>query len=179
MHTHHLARILIVSLTLVGAGALAIGAVAASIESGQPAPKRITRSGVDGVKLGMTHAQLRQRGLVGRIRRGCELGGPNTRSARLLPPLRGQVNYTLRSPRRVRDITIRGGARARGVGIGSTIRAIRRAFPRARVDHSTEDVFRLTLVKTPRRNGRRITFGVSTTTKRTTVIGVPFIAFCE
>ena len=86
MHTHHLARILVVSLTAVGAGALAIGAVAASIESSQSAPKRITRSGVDGVKLGMTHTQLRQRGLVGRIRPGCELGGPNTRSARLLPP---------------------------------------------------------------------------------------------
>jgi hypothetical protein len=41
-------------------------------------------------------------------------------------------------------------------------------------------VFQLTLVQTPERpNGGRITFGVSTQTKRTTIIGVPFIAFCE
>jgi hypothetical protein len=30
-----------------------------------------------------------------------------------------------------------------------------------------------------RPSGGQITFGVSTQTKRTTVIGVPFIAFCE
>lgn len=179
MRTHPLARIVVIALAVAATGALAIGAVAASVDRSQPAPERITRNGVDGVKLGMTHTVLRRRGLVGRIRPGCKLGGPNTRSARLLPPLRGQVNYTLRNPRRVTDITIRGGARARGVGIGSTIRAIRRAFPRARIDRSTEDVFQLTLVRTPRRNNRRITFGVSTRTNRTTVIGVPFIAFCE
>ena len=58
--------------------------------------------------------------------------------------------------------------------------AIKAKFPNAKVDHSTDQVFQLTLVKTPKRpNGGQITFGVSTQTKRTTVIGVPFIAFCE
>lgn len=179
MHTQRLARIAIPIITLIAAGAVAIGTVAASPEAAPAAAKRITPAGVDGVRIGMTHRQLRRRGLVGRIRRGCELGGPNTRSARLLAPLRGQVNYTLRNPRRVANITIRGGARARGVGIGSTIRAIRAAFPRAKVDHSTDRVFRLTLVRIPKNGGGRIMFGVSTRTKRTTLIGVPFIAFCE
>jgi hypothetical protein len=140
----------------------------------------ITPVRVDGVHLGDTHADLRARGKVGPIRPGCELA-PNTRSAKLKAPLKGSVNYTLSSPRRVDSITITGGARARGVGIGSTIAQIKAKFPHAKVDHSTEQVFQLTLVKTPKRpqSGGRIMFGVSTQTHRTTIIGVPFIAFCE
>ena len=140
----------------------------------------ITPVRVDGVHLGDTHADLRARGKVGPIRPGCELA-PNTRSAKLKAPLKGSVNYTLSSPRKVDSITITGGARARGVGIGSKIPAILAKFPNAKVDHSTDQVFQLTLVKTPKRphSGGRIMFGVSTQTKRTTIIGVPFIAFCE
>jgi hypothetical protein len=140
----------------------------------------ITPVRVDGVHLGDTHADLRARGKVGPIRPGCELA-PNTRSAKLKAPLKGSVNYTLSSPRKVDSITITGGAKARGVGIGATIAQIKAKFPHAKVDHSTEQVFQLTLVKTPRRpqSGGRIMFGVSTQTHKTTIIGVPFIAFCE
>jgi len=179
MRTRRLARIVVPGMILVGAGAVAIGSVAAPAETGPAAAKRITPSGVDGVRIGMTHAQLRQRGLVGKIRKGCELGGPNTRSARLLAPLRGQVNYTQEQPRKATDITVRRGARARGVGIGAKIPAIKAAFPKAKVDHSTDRVFRLTLVRIPKTGGGRIVFGVSTRTKRATLIGVPLIAFCE
>ena len=140
----------------------------------------ITPTRVDGVHLGDTHADLRSRGKVGPIRPGCELA-PNTKSAKLKAPLQGSVNYTLTSPRKVDSITITGGAKARGVGIGATIAQIKAKFPQAKVDHSTDQVFQLTLVKTPKRphSGGRIMFGVSTQTKRTTIIGVPFIAFCE
>ena len=67
------------------------------------------------------------------------------------------------------------------MGIGATIAQIKAKFPHAKVDHSTDQVFQLTLVRTPKRpHGRgRITFGVSTQTHKTTIIGVPFIAFCE
>jgi hypothetical protein len=164
----------------VTAGALAIGS-SASPPAGGAAAAVITPTRVDGVHLGDTHADLRARGKVGKIRPGCELGGPNTRSARLLAPLKGSVNYTLSSPRKVDSISITGGARARGVGIGATIGQIKAKFPNAKVDHSTDQVFQLTLVRTPKRpNSRgRITFGVSTQTHKTTIIGVPFIAFCE
>jgi hypothetical protein len=160
---------LAVVLALVAAG-VAVAAVA-----------KITPTRVDGVHLGDTHADLRARGKVGPIRPGCELGGPNTRSAKLRAPLKGSVNYTLSNPRKVDSITITGGARARGVGIGATIAQIKAKFPHAKVDHSTDQTFLLTLVRTPKRpNGRgRITFGVSTQTHKTTIIGVPFIAFCE
>jgi hypothetical protein len=163
-------------------------AVAAAVAIASPPPSArdsaaavITPTRVDGVHVGDTHADLRARGKVGPIGPGCELGGPNTRSARLRAPLKGSVNYTLNSPRRVTDITITGGAKARGVGIGATIAAIKAKFPRAKVDHSTDQVFQLTLVTTPRRpvSGGRIMFGVSTQTHKTTIIGVPGIGFCE
>jgi hypothetical protein len=134
---------------------------------------------VGAVKLGDTYKELRAKGLVGKIRPGCELGGPNTRGANLTSPLKGQVNFTLKSPRRVADITINGGANARGVGIGAKIPAIKAAFPKAKVNHATDETFELTLVQVPKNGGGKITFGVSTKTKKTTVIGVPHIAFCE
>src|SRR5215204_3875142 len=172
--------LLIVSAVSAIAGALAVAAGASSGQASQAVAK-ISPTRVDGVHLRDTHADLRDRGKVGPIRPGCELGGPNTRSARLKAPLKGSVNYTLTNPRKVDSITITGGARARGIGIGATIPQIKAKFPHAKVDHSTDQVFLLTLVRTPKRphSGGRITFGVSTQTKRTTIIGVPFIAFCE
>jgi hypothetical protein len=143
------------------------------------AAKRITAAGVGAVKLGMTAQELRQQGLIGRLRRGCELGGPDTRSARLLAPLSGSVDFSLSTPRRARTIVVRGGARARGVGIGARIPRIRAAFPRARVDHSTDQTFGITLVKIPPNGGGRMQFAVDVDTKRTILIGVPRVPFCE
>ena len=167
---------------LVPASLAAVAAVAiASPPAQDSAAAVITPTRVDGVHLGDTHADLRARGKVGPIGPGCELGGPNTRSARLRAPLKGTVTYTLSNPRKVTTITITGGAKARGVGIGATIAAIKAKFPNAKVDHSTDQVFQLTLVTTPRRpkSGGRIMFGVSTKTHKTTIIGVPGIGFCE
>ena len=177
LRSRYLALAVVVTLVL----AVAVGGAVAPADTGSAgAAADITPTRVDGVRVGDTFQRLRDRGLIGPIRPGCELGGPNTRSARLRAPLQGQVNFTLTTPRRVTDISVRGGAKARGVGIGARIPKILNAFPRARVDHSTEQVFQLTLVRTPRRDsGARITFGVSTVTGRTTIIGVPVIAFCE
>ena len=58
-------------------------------------------------------------------------------------------------------------------------RDIKDAFPKAKVDHSTDETFLLTLVKIPRDGGGKLRFGVSTKTDRVTQIGVPYIAFCE
>jgi hypothetical protein len=160
------------AIVAVGAG----GATAASLHS---AAVKITPSGVGAVKLGKTYKQLHDAGLIGTIHHGCELGGSNTRSANLKAPLKGQVNFTLHNPRKVTDITVRGGATARGVGIGATIAKIKSAFPKAKVDHSTDHTFEITLVHIPKNGGGKMVFGVSTKTKRTTLIGVPLIAFCE
>jgi hypothetical protein len=156
----------------------AVLATASTAIAAQGDPK-ITSKGVGGVKLGKTYKALHDAGLIGKIHAGCELGGANTRSADLKAPLKGQVNFTLHSPRKVTDITIRGGATARGVGIGARIKAIKAAFPKAKVDHSTDHTFELTLVRVPKDGGGKIMFAVSTKTHKTTLIGVPAIGFCE
>ena len=83
------------------------------------------------------------------------------------------------NPRRAADITIRGGAEARGVGIGDRIADIKAAFSRRKIDHSQEDVFGLTFVFVPKKNDPRLMFGVDVNTKMITLIGVPVIALCE
>jgi hypothetical protein len=162
-------------VTLVVA-AFAVGATAAPAFA--PAPQKITSQGVGQVKLGKTFMTLRQQGLVGKLRKGCELA-ENTRTARLRSPLSGSVNFTQSNPRKATDITIRGGAEARGVGIGDTIADIKAAFKKRRIDHSQEDVFQLTFVFVPKRNDPRLMFAVDVDTKKITLIGVPFIALCE
>ena len=164
----------------LGLFALATVAAGTSLAGAQSDdPQKITRHGVGELRLGMTHREAHEMGLVGRKRPGCPLGGDHTRSAKLKAPLKGSVNYTRRNPRRVRDITVSGGAEARGVGIGERIRDIKDAYPKAKVDHSTDETFELTLVKIPRDGGGKLRFGVSTKTDRITLIGVPYIAFCE
>ena len=161
-------------------GAVALVPTVAPGESGRAAPKKSTAAGVGQVKLGKTFRELRDAGLLGRMRPGCPLGGPNTRSARLKAPLKGSVNLsTNQRPRRVRSIDVRGGARARGVGIGATIAQIKTAFPKAKVNRDTEEVFGFTLVRIPKNGGGRIQFAVDVDTKRTTSIGVPGIAVCD
>jgi hypothetical protein len=89
------------------------------------------------------------------------------------------VNFTLKAPRKVTDVQIEGGAKARGVGVGATIKQIKAKFPKAKVDHSTEHTFGLTFVRIPKSGGGKFTFGVSTQSHQTVVIGVPQIAVCD
>src|SRR3954453_24106582 len=156
----------------------AVAAVGTTTAFAATAPK-ITPSGVGGVKIGKTYKALHDAGLIGKIHHGCELGGANTRSANLKAPLKGQVNFTLHSPRKVVDISVTGGAKARGVGIGDRIKDIKAAFPKAKVDHSTDGTFELTIVRIPKNGGGKLEFGVSTKSKRVTLIGVPRIAICD
>lgn len=161
-----LAVVLALVLALSGAVALA-------------AAKPVTPSGVGAVKLGKTYSSLRLTGLLGKITPGCELAGPNTRSAPLRAPLKGSVDLSTTSPRRVRAIVVRGGGAARGVGIGATSAAIRKAFPAARFDRSTEATFGITIARVPKSGGGRLEFAVDTRTRKVTLIGIPAIPFCE
>jgi hypothetical protein len=160
--------------------ALTVLGVAAAVAPAAPLPaEKVTKDGVGQVKRNMTHKELREQGLVGRLRPGCELGGGATRSARLLAPLRGQVNYTLTNPRLAKIIIVRRGATAKGVGRGDTIPQIKAKFPHARVNKQTEEVFGLWLVTVPKRDGGKFQFAVDADTERVTLIGVPIITFCE
>jgi hypothetical protein len=159
-----------------------VGVAAAVADvSDHPGAQKITRSGVGEVELGTTYKSLHRRDLVGKLRHGCELGGPNTRSAKLRSPLEGSVDFTLNNPRKATNITVTEGGAASGVGIGDSIKDIKKTFERAKVDHSTDHTFGVTLVRVPRKHGSktRFTFAVSTKSHHTVEIGIPFIAFCE
>jgi hypothetical protein len=159
---------------------LGLAAAAPADTSRHAAAVTFNGKGAGQVKLGKTFRSLRAAGLVGRLRTGCELAGPGTRSARLKAPLKGSVDLsTRRRPRVVRTISLTGGATARGVGIGSTIAQIKAAFPGARVDRNTEEVFGITLVKVPEDAGGRFQFAVDVGTRKATLIGIPSIRFCE
>jgi hypothetical protein len=149
------------------------------IETALAAALAITPTGVGEVKLGKTFNELHRADLVGGLRRGCELSGPNTKAASLRAPLKGSVDLTRTSPRTVQRITITGGAKARGVGIGSTVNRLKAKFPKAKADHSTERMFGITLYKVPKSGGGRMQLAVSTQTRTVTLIGVPDIGFCE
>lgn len=172
-------RTLALTAAAVVTGALAIGAAADTRPTARIAAKKVTAGGVGQVKLGMTFKEARERGLIGRLRPGCEFGGPETRSASLRSPLSGFVDFTLTTPRRISNIYVRDGARARGVKVGDRIRDIKDAYPGAKVNRDTEDVFGVWLVRVPKSAGGRITFSVPVATKRIDAIGVPFIPFCE
>lgn len=160
-------------LTAVAVVATAVAAPAFA------SPKEITPRGVGAVKLGVSYSALHAKGLVGSIGPGCELGGPNTRSAKLRPPLKGTVDFTLSAPRRVKTISVTGGAAARGVGVGSTNATLKAAYPTATFDHSSDSVFLATFVHVGPRDGGPLAFLVSTKTKKVQLIAIPNIAACE
>jgi hypothetical protein len=150
------------------------------IESALAAAIAITPAGVGDVKLGKTFNELRQANLIGGLRNGCELSGPNTKFASLRAPLKGTVDLTKTSPRKVARITITGkGATARGVGIGSSATTLKRKFPKAKAEHASEEIFGVTLYKVPSTGGGRMWFAVDVSTKKVTLIGVPNLSFCD
>jgi hypothetical protein len=166
-------------LLIALAAAAALAAAPALARPDRPAAAKITAAGVDGVKLGASYTSLRNAGKLAKATRGCELGGPNTRSARLKAPLKGFVDLTLTRPRKVMTINITGGAKAKGVGIGARFAKIKAAFPGTKLDHSTDRVFGLSIAKVKKSAGGPFMFAVSTKTHKVTSIGVPNLAFCE
>lgn len=165
-------RSIAVVLVVMSSAVAAAGAQA-------PAPPKITAAGVGAVKLGRTYTSLRAAGLLGKINRGCEFAGPASRGAPLRAPLKGAVDLSQTSPRKVTSISVSGGATARGVGIGSTRAQITAAFPKVKIDHGAESVFGITIARVPKGGGGRLEFGIDTKTKKVTLIAVPFIAFCD
>jgi hypothetical protein len=139
------------------------------------ATAKITGAGVDGVKVGASYTSLRLAGKLAKATRGCELAGPQARAARLRAPLKGSVNLTISRPRRVDTITVTGGAKAKGVGVGSTRAAVKAAFPHAKFHH----VLGLVLARVPKADGGRFELSLGTKGKRVDAVGIPHLAFCE
>ncbi len=132
------------------------------------------------MKLGKKHSKLKEKGLVGKLKPGCELA-PGSRAAKLKGPLEGLVNFTIEDPPRAESIVINGGdaETEAGVHVDSRRRKVKNAYPNAKFDHDTDEVFLFTLVKIPKQDGGKFQFAIDVATKRVILIGVPFIAVCE
>ena len=141
----------------------------------RPGAARITGAGVDGVKVGASYTSLRLAHKIGKATRGCELAGPQARAAKLLAPLKGSVDLTITKPRKVDTITVTGGARAKGVGVGSSLTAVKAAFRHVRVRH----VLGITVARVPKADGGSFELSLGTAGKRVDSIGIPHLAFCE
>src|SRR4051794_23279832 len=115
---------------------VAAGAAGAAPQTGAAAATpKITGKGVGRLKVGMLFSKARSLGLVGKAGPGCELVS-GSRAASLRSPLKGSVDLTTGSPRRIRNISIRGGAAARGVTVGDPLTRVKAAYPSAKVDKS-------------------------------------------
>lgn len=162
---------------LAATGFLTLGITATAMAGA--ADKKITPKAVGKVKLGATATQLRADGLIGKLKPGCELEGPNTRFARLKAPLKGTVDFTQGEPRKVTHIHVRGGGAARGVRVGDTLADITAAFPKRKIIRATEPIFGFTRVKIPKNGGGRMDFAVRVSTGKITSIDVPRIKICD
>jgi hypothetical protein len=154
-------------------GLLALGPAAATAA----APQKITPAGVGQVKLGMTFSQLRQQHLVGKLHKGnCDAAGPNASPfAKLRSPLKGIADFTKSVPHKLTDISIRGGAKARGVGVGDSLAKVKSKFPKRKIRHDIGLIF----VDIPNTANIKEQFILNQDTKTVDVIGVPFVAICE
>ena len=160
---------------------IAAGAVVALLALGPAAtaaaPPKIKPAGVGQVKLGMTFKQLRQKHLVGKLHKGtCDAAGPNASPfARLRSPLSGQANFTRSVPHKLTDISIRGGARARGVGVGDSLAKVKARFLKRQIRHDLGLIF----VDIRKTSNIKEQFILDQGTRKVSVIGVPFVALCE
>jgi hypothetical protein len=157
----------------VAVAALALGPGAATAA----APPKITPAGVGQVKLGMTFQQLRDKHLVGKLHKGnCDAAGPNAQPfARLRSPLRGIADFTRGTAHKLTDVSIRSGAKARGVGVGDSLAKVKSKFPKRKIQHTLGLIF----VHIPNAKHIKEQFILDQDTKKVTDIGVPFVAICE
>lgn len=154
-----------------------VASLSLAVPAAAQAPQKVTSERVGAIHLGDTYKELREEERLGPLVEGCPLDGHP--SAALRMPLQGAVDLTNRKPRRVTSIVVSKGASARGVAVGDRRRAIERAYPKATFDASFKDTFGITLVRVPKGGGGRLQMAISAKTRRVTLIGVPFIPFCE
>jgi hypothetical protein len=83
-----LPRSVLIACATAATAAVILGA--AQVASTAPVVLAITPAGAGAVKVGARYSTLRAKHLLGKVERGCELAGPNARSARLVAPSRAR-----------------------------------------------------------------------------------------
>jgi hypothetical protein len=160
------ASILCASLLLGSAGA----AVASPV---------ITTHGVGALRLGATAKALHTKGLIGGLRKGCELD-PGQRVAPLRAPLKGWAVFEA-GQAGLHAFTVEGGAEtARHIGIGSTATEARKAYPQATYEApGTAQPFPVGFLWVPSLSKPQMTMIIEPGTRQVEAISVPAPNFCE
>jgi hypothetical protein len=162
--------------TLLVAGLLA--ALAMAMPSSAGAAPVVTPHGVGGLRLGATVGALRQKGLIGGVRKGCPFA-PSQRVA----PLRGALEgwATFAEGTRLTSFSIDGGAETgRHIGVGSTVGAARAAYPKGEwMPPRKTSPFFIGLLWVNRSSDPKMAFVFDPKSFRVESINVPAPAFCE
>jgi hypothetical protein len=139
----------------------------------------VTSHRVGGLRLGATVKTLHRKGLIGGLRKGCELD-PGQRVAPLRAPLQGWAVFES-GHKGLRGFTIEGGAEtARHIGIGSTAAEARKAYPIALYEApGTADPFAEGFLWVPNLQKPKLTMIIEPKTRRVEAISVPSPSFCE
>jgi hypothetical protein len=158
--------------------ALGLLSVLVALPAGASAAAVVTPHGVGALQLGATVKTLHQRGLIGGLRKGCELG-PGQRVAPLRAPLQGWAIFS--GGPRLTSFTIEGGAETgRHIGVGSTVAEARSAYPSWEW-LSPQRMYPLPvgLLWKTRHGQIKISLTSDPETHRITSISVPSPNFCE
>jgi hypothetical protein len=139
----------------------------------------ITPHGVGALRLGATAKALQAKGLIGGLRKGCELD-PGQRVAPLRAPLQGWAVFEA-GHNGLHGLTVEGGAEtARHVGIGSTAAEARAAYPQARYEApGTAQPFPVGFLWVPNLSKPKLTMIIEPGTRQVEAISVPSPNFCE
>lgn len=161
------------AVSIIGAS-LALGSAGAAIAS-----PFITPQGVGALRLGATPKALQNKGLIGGLRKGCELD-PGQRVAPLRAPLKGWAVFDA-SHKGLHAITVEKGAEtARHIGIGSTASAARTAYPNAHYEApGTAEPFPQGFLWIPNLSKPQMTMLIDPGTRKVEAISVPAPSFCE
>jgi hypothetical protein len=164
----------------IGLVLLVVAAVTVpSVGAAAPKTQVVTTSGVGALHLGATPTALRQKNLIGNLRKGCPLE-PGQRVAPLRAPLRGWATFRANS-NKLSQLTIEAGAEtAKHVAIGSTASKARSAYPTAVYQApGTADPFAQGFLWVPNPTHPKLTFIVDPASRTVEAITVPAPAFCE
>ena len=139
----------------------------------------ITPHGIGALRLGATVKLLHRKGLIGGLRKGCELD-PGQRIAPLRAPLRGWAVFES-GHKGLRAFTLEGGAEtARHIGIGSTEAEARKAYPDALYEApGTVKPFSEGFLWVPNLSKPKLTMIIEPGTRQVEAISVPSPNFCE
>jgi hypothetical protein len=162
----------------LGVPAICAGLVLSSAGAAIASPL-ITPHGVDGIRLGATAKSLLERGLIGGVRRGCELD-PGHQVAPLRSPLKGWAVFEAGHKGLV-AFTVEGGAETgRHIGIGSTAAEARKAYPDALYEApGTVKPFAEGFLWVPNLSKPKLTMVIEPGSRQVEAISVPSPNFCE